>query len=95
MERSESIWNSNGYVDERVKTMRNANKPEGHILNSFLESLGIDGVADLQETIGQLKSLEDHCRSMIDEKDPVCIWREDCDAIKIAIKALEMIKAIG
>ncbi len=73
--------------------MRNVNKQERHILNSFLEKLGIDGVADLQEAIEQLKSLEDHCRSMIDEKDPVCIWRADCDAIKIAIEALEIIKS--
>lgn len=75
--------------------MKNVNKQEGHILNSFLERLGVDGAADLQEAIGQLKSLEDHCRSMIDEKDPVCIWRADCGAIEIAIKALEMIKAFG
>lgn len=75
--------------------MGNVNRPEGHISNLFLERLGVDGTADLQEAIGQLKSLEVHCRSMIDEKDPVCIWREDCDAIKIAIKALEMIKVVG
>ena len=75
--------------------MENINKLEGHILKLFLERLGVDGVADLQEAIGQLKSLEDHCQSMIDEKDPVCIWREDCEAIKIAIKALKMIKAVG
>lgn len=75
--------------------MENINKSERHTLKPSLESLGIDSVMDLQDAIGQLKSLEDHCQSMIDEKDPVCIWREDCEAIKIAIKALEMIKAVG
>lgn len=75
--------------------MENINKSERHILKPSLESLGIDSVMDLQDAIGQLKSLEDHCQSMIDEKDPVCIWREDCEAIEIAIKALEMIKTIG
>ena len=73
--------------------MENINKSERHILKPSLESLGIDSVMDLQDAIEQLKSLEDHCRSMIDEKDPVCIWRADCDAIKIAIEALEIIKS--
>ena len=73
--------------------MENINKLRGRILKPFLESLDVDNAEDLKDEIGQLKSLKDHCRSMIDPREPECIWKDDCDALEIAIKALEIIKS--
>ena len=73
--------------------MENANRVGGRALKPLLESLGVDNAEDLQDEIGQLKSLKEHCRSMIDPEEPYCIWKDDCDALEIAIKALEIIKA--
>lgn len=42
---------------------------------------------DIQRAIDQLNDLFDHCNSMIEE--PESIWREDCDAIKTAISAMQ------
>ena len=53
--------------------MENANRVGGRALKPFLERLGVDNAEDLQDEIGQLKSLKEHCRSMIDPEESYCI----------------------
>lgn len=42
-----------------------------------------------EAVIEQLKSLADHCGSMIDKDDPDNIWRKDHEALDQVINALE------
>lgn len=65
---------------------------EWYLLKLSPEKLGISDVADIQEVIEQLQSLERHCREMIDSNEPDCIWKADCDALGVTIKILESVR---
>ena len=42
-----------------------------------------------EDTVHQLKSLRDHCKSMIDEQDPESPWREDVRVLELLLALVE------
>lgn len=43
---------------------------------------------DFRETLSNLKSLKLYCNDMY-EKDPDEVWKEDCEALNVAISAMQ------
>lgn len=41
---------------------------------------------DKEKMIKQLEGLAEHCKTMIDKKDPDCIWKGDAEALKMALE---------
>ena len=44
---------------------------------------------DYQEAIKELESLNKHCCDMIDKEDKESIWIKDCEALNVAISAIQ------
>lgn len=44
---------------------------------------------DYKEAIEELKSLKEHCFDMIDKEDKESIWIKDCEALSVAISAMQ------
>lgn len=44
---------------------------------------------DYQEAIEELKSLKEHCFDMIDKEDKDSVWIKDCEALSVAISAMQ------
>lgn len=42
-----------------------------------------------KDTVHQLKSLRDHCKSMIDEQDPESPWCEDVRVLELLLALVE------
>lgn len=39
-----------------------------------------------EEIIKQLEDLVEHCKTMIDEDDPDCVWKSDTEALMAAVE---------
>ena len=47
---------------------------------------------DREEVIGQLDSLEEHCKSFADKEESDSIWNKDVEALKEAKKIIKETK---